>query len=144
MKVYLTIAGVVGEVTADPFKDSIECQSFSFERRVRGDDGQPLAKESARTLEVVKLWDKASPFLGQALVKSTTYPKATITCGEFDAAAKFVKHLVLDLTNAQVIELHQSVHDGGSNVPVEEIRLLCTGLQIAYSPPGAAAKAVTG
>ena len=141
MRTVLDIPGIAGTVTLSGFANQIECRSMHVERRVRdAKDGTKLGKRPLDPITVTKLWDKASPALGNALVGSTVFPKATITC--LNELTPPAKHLVLELSNVSVLRIAHTVNDGGTGVPLEQIVLSFTALSLTFSPPPATAKTV--
>ena len=144
MRIFVSVPGVVGTATIEGFKDQIECQSMSYERRVRDPQGAaPATKPPPRPIVLVKAFDRSTPYLGDALVTPTTFPKVTITCAADVDAVRVSTQLVLELTNAQVRKIDHVIAEGGASLPVERLELTYTALLLTYSPAGVAAKAVT-
>ena len=139
MRIFLSVPGILGSATTEGFKDQIDCQSMSYERRVRDPQGPPPAtKPPPRPIVVVKSFDRSTPLLGDAFLAPTTFPKVTITCAADVDAVRVSKHLVLELTNAQIRKIEHSITEGGAALPVERLELTYTALTLIYSPSGTA------
>ena len=144
MKIFLNIPEVKGDATTSGYAGQIECQSVLYRIDTPRDPttGQLVGKRVHRPVEFVHAWDKASPALGQAMVASTTFPKATFTFVA-ETPSFGARHLQIELANVRVAAVAQAGVQGGAVFPSDKVELTFTAIDVTFAPPGVAGRKIS-
>ena len=143
MKIFLNIPEAKGDATATGYVGQIECTAARLAVNSPVDGASAtVGPRVYQRLVVTKPWDRSSPVLGQALLSSTTFPKATVTFVQ-ETPTFGAKQLVIDFLTVKVVEVSQAGAQGGALFPTDEVALTFGAVDVTFSPPGVTARKVS-
>jgi type VI secretion system secreted protein Hcp len=130
---FLKIQGITGEASTPGHEGEMELVSWSWGMQantpsVGGDSGQA----SMRSLDVVKIIDRASPTLLQYLDQHRLVSKATLTVRKSGTSAP-VDYLVMDMTKVRILMINHGTQDADVT---EHVSLSFETIAFTYTPQG--------
>ena len=118
LNAYLTIKGqkqgdIRGSVTQKGRESSIQVHSFSHEILISRDaaSGLPTGKRTHKGFVILKEVDKSSPLLWNALVENENLAEWTLDFWEVSATALEKRIYSINLTNASIASMRESMLD---------------------------------
>jgi type VI secretion system secreted protein Hcp len=133
---FLKIGDIKGESTDDKHKDEIELESFSWGLTQAGTSGRGAGAGAGKALpqdfHFVKKMDKSSPVLFMGCATGQHHAKAVLTVRK--AGGQQMEYLKITMEEAMVSSYQVAATSGGDAVPVDQVSLNFSKLEIAYSP----------
>lgn len=124
------VAPITGDQTIGPFVNAIGVSAVHGADRV-------LTGGTLGDVSIVKLIDKASPKLQDAICNGTNFPEVRIDLLRAGAAGASEHYFVITLTNARVSSYSiGAAAMGGDGVPTETISMNYEKIKWTYTPTG--------
>jgi type VI secretion system Hcp family effector len=135
MFVLVNIKDTPGESKIAGYVDQIVCVSFLLQAESPRDPatGRATGGTVQSPLQITKEWDKASLKLAQMLVTQAPFG-LDLTCVQAIGPNLF-EPFRLKLTNARVMEYQHGTNDGGSQLPVEQVRFSYDAVEYTIKSP---------
>lgn len=135
---YLQLPGVPGEVTDSAFRDQIELDGYRLDAlnvinvgSTGGGGGAGRAQLAG--LEVVKVLDRSSPYLLQALVRGQPFPSATLSVVDETSGTVY---LTVDLTVVYVEQVREGGRRAQAGRPLQTVLFQYGSIEYRYTAPG--------
>jgi type VI secretion system secreted protein Hcp len=130
--IFLKIQGITGEASAPGHEGDMAIVSWSWGMQASTPytAGTSGGQASMRSLDVVKLVDRASPTLLQYLDMHKLVSKATLTVRKSGSSAP-VEYLVMDMTKVRIVMINHGTQDAEVT---EHVSLSFETISFTYTP----------
>lgn len=138
---YLNIKGITGESLADGHVGDIDLVSWDWGMQAGAPlfDGNPGAA-SMRSINIVKMVDRATPALFQYLDSHKVVSDATLTVSKSSGGTP-LEYLVIEMTEVRIMTVDVSTQ--GADL-TERVSLSCETLTMNYTPQASSGDQASG